>query len=151
MSGRQALIEVVKAAYAAFSGRNPQGLLCLCARDCLWQAPGLSSFMPWAGEHQGHAGVLGFVGLLDRHLEFLTFEAQSLVVDVDQGRVVAFGVAHCRVRATGRRYTNHWAHLFVLRDGLITVFREYPDTAAQLAAIHPALYGAASQEEIVHE
>lgn len=147
MFDRHALTTVVEAAYAAFAARNPQELLSLCTTDCVWQAPGLVAFMPWAGVHQGHAGVLEFVGVLDRHLEFLTFEQQSLVVDVEQGQVMALGVARCRVKATGRLYVNHWAHLFTLRDGLVSAFREYPDTAAQLAAIHPALHGAASSED----
>lgn len=151
MSDRQALIDVVEAAYAAFAARNPHDLLQLCDVHCCWQAPGLPAFMPWAGEHHGHAGVLEFVGGLDQHLEFLTFTARSLVVDVERGQVVAFGEARCRVKATGRLYVNHWAHLFVLRDGLISTFREYPDTAAQLAAIHPALFDAATPQEHPHD
>ncbi|MDH1262068.1 nuclear transport factor 2 family protein [Pseudomonas sp. GD03944] len=151
MPDRHALTQVVEAAYAAFSARTPHDLLRLCSADCHWQAPGLIAFMPWAGEHHGHAGVLEFVGRLERHLEFLRFEANTLVVDAKQGQVVALGVAHCRVKATGRLYVNHWAHLFTLREGLITAFREYPDTAAQLAAIHPALHGAASPEDTLHD
>ncbi len=141
MSDRQALIGIVEAAYAAFAARRSQDLLPLCAAGCLWQAPGPSSLMPWAGEHHGHAGVL----------EFLAFEARSLVVDVDQGQVVALGVGRCRVKSTGRLYVNHWAHLFTLRDGLITAFREYPDTAAQLVAIHPALADLDPQRESLHD
>lgn len=151
MSDRQALLEVVKAAYAAFASRHPQRLLQLCDVSCRWQAPGLPEIMPWAGEHHGHPGVLGFVEVLDRHLEFLAFEAESLVVDAEQGQVVAFGVARCRVKSTGCLYVNHWAHLFTLRKGLIRAFREYPDTAAQLIAIHPGLQGATSPEENLHD
>ncbi|MEK1941834.1 MAG: nuclear transport factor 2 family protein [Pseudomonas sp.] len=151
MPDRHALIQVVEAAYAAFAAREPQQLLPLCTHDCCWQAPGLAAFMPWSGEHHGHAGVLGFIAQLDEHLEFLSFAPSSLVVDVVQGQVVALGSARCRVKASGRLYVNHWAHLFSLRDGLISAFREYPDTAAQLAAIHPALYGAVAPEETLHD
>lgn len=151
MPDRQTLIDTVEAAYAAFAARHPQGLLRLCTDDCHWQAPGLPAFMPWAGEHRGHAGVLEFVGVLDQCLDFLTFEVRSFVVDVEQHQVMALGVAHCRIRETGRLYVNHWAHLFILHDGLIAAFREYPDTAAQLAAIHPALQSAASPEENHHD
>lgn len=139
MSDRQALIEIVEAAYAAFAARRSQDLLHLCAKDCCWQAPGLPAFMPWAGEHRGHVGVLAFIGQLAAHLDFLAFESHTLIVDVTKQQVVALGVARCRVKATGRLYVNHWAHVFDLRDGLIADFREYPDTAAQLVAIHPAL------------
>ncbi|WP_256582802.1 nuclear transport factor 2 family protein [Pseudomonas sp. PICF141] len=114
MPDRHALTQVVEAAYAAFAARQPQQLLPLCTQDCCWQAPGLSAFMPWVGEHHGHAGVLAFIAQLDQHLEFLGFTPSSLVVDVVQG-----------------------------------AFREYPDTAAQLAAIHPALNSAAAPEESV--
>ncbi|MDG9930401.1 MULTISPECIES: nuclear transport factor 2 family protein [unclassified Pseudomonas] len=151
MSDRQALIGIVEAAYAAFAARRSQDLLPLCAAGCLWQAPGLPNLMPWAGRHHGHAGVLEFLGQLDEHLDFLAFEARSLVVDVEQGQVMALGVGRCRVKSTGRLYVNHWAHLFTLRDGLITAFREYPDTAAQLVAIHPALADLDPQQESLHD
>ena len=151
MPDRHALIDVVEAAYTAFATRDSDNLLRICGTDCHWQAPGLPAYMPWVGAHRGHAGVLEFVELLDQHLEFLAFEKHALVVDAEQGQVVALGVAHCKSKATGRRYVNHWAHLFTLRDGLITDFREYPDTAAQLTAIHPALQGAASPEDIAHD
>lgn len=151
MPARHALTTVVEAAYAAFAARQPQQLLPLCTPDCCWQAPGLTAFMPWAGEHHGHAGVLEFVATLEQHLEFLAFTANALVVDEQQGQVVALGVARCRVKANGQVYVNHWAHLFTLRDGLISAFREYPDTAAQLAAIHPALHGAVAPEEPAHD
>ncbi|MCY1294016.1 SnoaL-like domain protein [compost metagenome] len=151
MPDRQALIDVVEAAYAAFVSRHPQKLLQFCAPHCRWQAPGVQAFMPWAGEHHGHAGVLGFVGELNQHLEFLTVTTSSLVVDVEQNQVVALGVARCRVKATGQTYVNHWAHLFTLRDGLIVAFQEYPDTAAQLSAIHPALLATNTPEERIHD
>ncbi|MHC6227406.1 nuclear transport factor 2 family protein [Pseudomonas sp. X10] len=151
MPDRHALTQVVKAAYAAFATRQPQQLLPLCSQDCCWQAPEFTAFMPWAGEHHGHTGVRAFIAEQDQHLEFLSFVPSSLVVDVTQGQVVALDVARCRIKATGRLYVNHWAHLFSLRDGLISDFREYPDTAAQLSAIHPALHGAVASEEPVHD
>lgn len=151
MPDRHALIQVVQAADVAFAAHQPQQLLTLCTHDCCWQAPGLAAFMPWSGKHHGHAGVLDFIARLDQHLEFPNFVPSSLVVDVVRGQVVAVGSARCRVKASGRLYVKHWAHLFSLRDGLISAFLEYSDTAAQLVAIHPALYGALAPEETLHD
>lgn len=139
MSGRQALIDITEAAYAAFSRGDLPALIALCDPACTWEAPGFVALMPWARRHEGHAGVTEFVGELHAHLEFQAFAPHGFVVDETAGQVVALGTARCRVLASDRVYRNPWAHLFTLRDGLITGFREYPDTAAQLAAIHPAL------------
>jgi ketosteroid isomerase-like protein len=38
------------------------------------------------------------------------------------------------VRATGKTFDNPWALVFTVRDGLITEFRGYEDTAAVASA-----------------
>ena len=139
---RTDLLDQVRACYAAFARRDMAAMCALSAPTCLYEAPGLRPFMPWSGQHAGHRGVREFVEALDAHLIFQQFTLVSAFADTQASVVFTLGQAICQVRATGRSYRNPWAHLFQLNGALeITLFREYPDTAAQLAAVHPAFAG----------
>jgi len=132
---REALLNLVKMSYAAFAARDLPKLCALSAPDCTYEAPGVPEFMPWAQRHVGHEGIAHFVAALDEHLIFLHFQPTEFIVDEVQGAIVVLGRAECRSKATGRSYVNHWAHLFKVRDDHVVLFREYPDTAAQLLAV----------------
>ena len=136
-SPRDELLLLVRSCYAAFAARDLNALCTLVAHDCQFEAPGIAEFMPWVGAHRGHQGVRAFVAGLDAHLVFLSFEPTHFVVDNESALVVVMGTAACVSRKTRRSYVNHWAHFFETSDGEIRRFREYPDTAAQLAAVHP--------------
>ncbi|MCY1204796.1 SnoaL-like domain protein [compost metagenome] len=133
---REDLLTLVKSSYAAFAARNINLMCALSTPDCIYEAPGVPEFMPWAHRHAGHEGITQFVATLDEHLIFEHFQPSAFIVDETQDMVVVLGRAECRSRATGRGYVNNWAHLFQLCDGKVSVFREYPDTAAQMLAVH---------------
>lgn len=134
---REELLALVKSNYAAFAARDVKRMCALSAPDCVYEAPGVADLMPWAHRHTGHDGIAHFVAALDAHLLFDHFQPTAFITDETQDMVVVLGRAECRSRATGRGYVNHWAHLFRIREGKVGVFREYPDTAAQLLAVHP--------------
>ncbi|SDE68617.1 hypothetical protein SAMN05444679_1287 [Variovorax sp. CF079] len=136
-SPRDELLHLVRSCYAAFAARDLDALCALVTHDCAFEAPGLIEFMPWAGAHRGRDGIRAFVAGLDAHLVFHEFEPARFLVDEEAAAVVVTGRAVCASCATQRRYVNHWAHLFETSDCKIARFREYPDTAAQLAAVHP--------------
>ena len=48
--------------------------------------------------------------------------------------MAAFGQYTWQVKATGRRYAAHWAHIWTVTEGKITSFQEYTDRAAAAAA-----------------
>jgi ketosteroid isomerase-like protein len=133
---REDLLTLVKNSYAAFAARNMDRMCALSTPDCVYEAPGVPEFMPWAHRHEGHEGIAHFVATLDDHLIFDHFQPTAFIVDEAQNMVVVLGRAECRSRATSRGYVNSWAHLFQIRDGKVAVFREYPDTAAQMLAVH---------------
>ncbi len=134
---REDLLTLVRSSYAAFAARNVDRMCALATPDCIYEAPGVPEFMPWAHRHEGHKGIAQFVATLDEHLLFDHFKPAAFIVDETQDMVVVMGRAECRSRATGRGYVNNWAHLFQIRDGKVSVFREYPDTAAQMLAVYP--------------
>lgn len=123
----QSNVEVVQGVFAAFGRADIPAVLSLLAEDVVWTFPGPPS-IPFAGERHGHAGATEFFMTLGGAVEFDQFEVRELVAQGD--KVVALGFEHGRVRASGRSFDNHWALVFTVRDGLVTNFRSYEDTAA---------------------
>jgi uncharacterized protein len=64
--------------------------------------------------------------------EVLHFEPRELVAQGD--KVVALGNHAWRVKSTGREYETDFVHVFSVRDGKVTRFQEFMDTAVVSAA-----------------
>jgi uncharacterized protein len=124
-------IQIVQAAYAAFGRGNIPAFLALLSPEVEWTLPGDGLF-PQAGTHRGHGGVTRFLQILAETMDFLAFEPREFFATGD--RVVALGWYHLRVKQTQRAYEAHWAMAFTIREGKVTQFREYLDTAAEALA-----------------
>jgi ketosteroid isomerase-like protein len=119
--------KVVQEAYAAFGGGDIPGLLAKLDENVEWTYPAHPA-IPWAGEFKGHDGVLKFVGAIGESVDFLAFEPRTFIAEGD--KVVVLGYQKMRNKASGEEWDATWAHVFTLKDGRVTSFREYPDTAA---------------------
>ncbi|HEX8853317.1 MAG TPA: nuclear transport factor 2 family protein [Pyrinomonadaceae bacterium] len=128
-------VEKVQAAYAAFQRGDIEGLLGLMTDDILWETPGASDAIPYAGRKRGHAEVKQFFSTLAQSEEITSFEPREFIAQGD--KVVVLGSYRGRVRASNRPYDIEWLQVFTLRDGKVAGFREYLDTAA-LADAHRA-------------
>jgi ketosteroid isomerase-like protein len=124
-------IEVVQQAYQSFKTGNIEALLGLLTEDVEWQLPEIEN-VAYSGRREGREQVAGFFASLADVQESLSFEPREFVAQND--KVVALGSYTWRVKATGREYGGDWAHVFTVRDGKITGFQEYMDTAASAAA-----------------
>jgi ketosteroid isomerase-like protein len=122
---------LVKEAYAAFGAGDLQKLLGLMTSDITWEFPA-SSVIPWAGKFTGPGEVARFFGALMEHSEPQAFEPLHFVASDD--RVVVLGRERFRVKSSGQAWACEWAHAFTVRDGKISSFREFTDTAAMVAA-----------------
>jgi len=69
-------------------------------------------------------------------LEFLRFEPGEFIARGD--KVVALGHFVGSMKATGRSFESDWAMVFTVRDGLITRFMEFADSAGIYAAFSAA-------------
>jgi ketosteroid isomerase-like protein len=87
-----------------------------------------SEKIPWAGRWRGKDGLGRFLGRIADALEFQVFSPQEFIAAGKN--VVVLGHERCRVRATGKVVDVSWAHVWTLRDGLISRHLEYSDTAA---------------------
>ena len=132
-------VRVVRDAYAAFQRGDIAGLLEILSEDIDWWTPGTPGQIPYAGRLRGRDDVRGFFDRLSATEEITHFEPGEFIAQGD--KVVVTGNYRGRTRQAGRDYDLDWLHLFTVRDGRISAFREYVDTAA-LAEAHR---GAAAQ------
>jgi ketosteroid isomerase-like protein len=123
--------KIVQEAYAAFGRGDIPGLLAMLSEDVQWDHAGPSE-IPWAGSFRGHDGVVKFFTAIGENCDFLSFEPQTFLADQD--RVVVLGSEKIKHKVSGREWETPWAHVYTVKDGKITTFREYTDTAAVAAA-----------------
>ena len=123
--------KVIEAAYEKFSAGDIEGLLDFMAEDVEWVLPEISG-IPFSGARKGRASVCAvFDGILGQQ-DPINFDVDGMVAQGN--RVAAFGQYTWQVKATGRRYAAHWAHIWTVTEGKITSFQEYTDRAAAAAA-----------------
>jgi uncharacterized protein len=89
--------------------------------------------IPYGGTYDGKAGVQRFFENIGGALEVKSFEPKTYLSS--GGEVVATGVWSGTARATGKPYTAQWAHRFLVRDGKVTQFQGFEDTALIAAAL----------------
>ena len=101
---------VVEALYSAFADGDEERMRALLADDLKWRQA--AQAVPAAGADVEGADEL--------------FAAET--------RVTATGTYRGVFRATSRRLTAEFCHLWTVEEGRITTFRQYTDTAAFAAA-----------------
>jgi uncharacterized protein len=132
----QAKTAIVQQAYNNFKTRNIQELLDQMSDDVSWQLPEIEG-VPLAGKRTGRDGVSDFFATLARDQDVVEFELREFVAQGD--KVVSLGHYQWRVKANGREYASDFVHIFTVRDGKITGFREHFDTAVVAAAYQKAM------------
>ncbi|HYN84082.1 MAG TPA: nuclear transport factor 2 family protein [Pyrinomonadaceae bacterium] len=129
-------VRLVRAAYAAFQRGDVKGVLANFSEDAEWDTPGDAAAIPHAGRARGHAGIEKFFATLADTENITHFEPGEFIAQND--KVVVVGNYKGTVKATGRAYDIDWLQVFTARDGKLTSFREYLDTAALADAHRPA-------------
>lgn len=124
---------IVQKAYEAFKRGEINGILELLSDDVSWEPIiGAGPHVPHAGKRQGKAAVRQFFETLGNTFVFERFEPREFVAQGDV--VVALGHYQGRPKTTGRAIETDWAMVFRIKDGRITEFREFTDSAALNAA-----------------
>src|ERR1044071_3444414 len=116
--------EVVKRAYENFKTGDIDALLGQMSEEVDWRLPEIQG-APFAGARKGRGEVSEFFSSLADAQDVVSFEPREFV---------ALGTYNWRVKQTGREYGGDWAHVFTVRDGRITGFHEYMDSAQAEAA-----------------
>ena len=79
--------------------------------------------------------VLRFFSKIGESLAIEMFQPTEFSANGD--RVIAIGSLRAKVKQTGLVYDNEWAMSWTLRDGRVTKWQVYEDTARELAAHAP--------------
>lgn len=127
--------EIVKQAYDNFKSGNIQAVLSLLSEDVDWRLPKVEN-MPHSGTRRGINQVTEFFSLLAETQQSKEFEPREFIAEGD--RVVALGHYVWQANATGREFESNFVHVFTVRDGKVTGFDEYFDTANAAAAFRKA-------------
>jgi len=110
---------LIKGAYDAFSRGDIPAAMAVVAEDIFWHVPGRG---PLARDYRGHAEVLGFFA---RFMELSngTFRLRIDDVLASGDRVIVL----CTESAQrgGRTWTSPQVHVWTVKEGKATVFREY--------------------------
>ena len=111
---------LIASAYDAFSRGDVRSAIAAFAEDIFWHVPGRG---PLARDYRGHGEVLSFFE------HFMALSAGTFRLQVDD--VLAKGervVVLCTesARRGGRSWSSPQVHVWTVKDGKATVFREYP-------------------------
>ena len=124
--------QVVQAAYAAFLNRDVEALLARFDEHIVWKpVTGAAAYVPTAGERRGRSAVAEFFTIVARTIQFSRFEPQQFIAQGD--KVVALG-HYTGTVSTGSSFDSDFVMVFTLRDGKVTQFQEFLDSAALNAA-----------------
>ena len=120
-------VQIVRDCYQAFQKGDLEAMFSAFAPDIAWESVGRREDFPTLGPRRGIAQVREFFRLVAETLEFHAFVPAELH---GVGNIVfAMGSYEMTVRKTGRRAGSDWVHVFWIRNGKITRFREFTDTA----------------------
>jgi ketosteroid isomerase-like protein len=127
-------VEIVKAAYAAFLRGDVPALIGLMDENVDWKpVTGAAPYVPTAGHRRGTAQVAEFFKTVAQSMNFTQFEPREFVAERD--RVVALG--HYAATTASGRIESDFVMVFTVRNGKVTAFQEFGDSAQLNAAFAP--------------
>jgi ketosteroid isomerase-like protein len=124
--------KIVQDAYAAFGRGDIQALLSYFADDIVWNGVyGAESYVPTAGERRGKSAVAEFFKQVTENVFFSRFEPKEFIATGD--KVVALG-HYTATTPIKKSFDSDFAMVFTLRNGKVTHFQEFCNSAAINAA-----------------
>ncbi len=125
-------IQFVQSLYKAFSEGRVDDIVRACAEDVRWDVVGDATDGPHYGLRAGKSGVREFFGVVAANTKFSLFEPLEFMADGDH--VVVIGRSVGKAKATGLELSDRWVHVFDLKAGKLTQFREWDMSARHAAA-----------------
>jgi ketosteroid isomerase-like protein len=128
---------IVQSAHAAFGRGEIETLLTYLAEDIVWRGVyGAGPHVPTAGESRGKPAVAEFFKQLAGNVVFSHFEPKDFIATGD--KVVALG-HYTATTPINKGFDSDFAMVFTLRDGKVTQFQEFCDSAAVNEAYTPGV------------
>src|SRR5262245_43420541 len=129
-------LEVVKACFAAFQRGDVPAIQRMSDDHVEFIEPGDPAAIPFAGRGKGKKSQEEFFHKVGETSEMLKFEPQRYGTSGEH--VIALGFWDLKVKATGKFVHSDWAVDFIVKNGKVTRWQAYFDTAATAAAFAAA-------------
>jgi uncharacterized protein len=126
-------IGIVKQLYDAYKRHDISSVLDMFTDHAVLHGPAPAGVLPWGGIYDGRGRIADFFKALGESLETLQFELRDFIAQGN--KVVVVGYQRGRAKPTGRLYEIEFVHLWSVRDGKISEFWVYTDSAALVEAL----------------
>lgn len=120
-------ISHIQTLYAAFGRGDVAALIAGLTPDVDWETVGRPEHFPTLGPRKGTKAVEEFFRLVAENEDFSAFTPREFYAAED--KVFVLGDYSMTIKKTGKPAASEWVHVFTLRDGKVTRFREHTDTA----------------------
>jgi uncharacterized protein len=124
--GERENTQLVQQAYRDFQNGDIPALLDALSEDVEWVVPEVEG-VPGRGTWRGPEQVGEFFRILSDTQEPRQLDLREYVAQGD--KVVVLGHYVWHVKATGKEWESDFVHALSVRDGKVTRFQEYTDTA----------------------
>jgi ketosteroid isomerase-like protein len=125
-------VETVKRFYERLKAGDVPGLTELMADDIEWE-----TMLDFGLDERGPQPIIDAV-LAPLMAEWASFSPEpSEFINAENNTVVSVGTFTCVHRATGKRASATYAHIWTVRDDKVARFRQYIDTLAIVEARKP--------------
>jgi ketosteroid isomerase-like protein len=121
-------LDIIRQAYEAFGRRDIPALLQLVADEVDWKSVCPANW-PHAGLRRNPSEVAAFFSDLDRFEEMTMFEPREFIEAGEN--VTVLGYLESSARDTKQQYHSDWVHVSTVRNGKITRWRGFANTAAR--------------------
>jgi uncharacterized protein len=121
-------LHVVQQAYEAFARRDIPALLNLVADEVDWKVVGPAS-LPHCSLRRNPTEVADFFTDLGSVEELTVFEPREFMEAGEN--VTVLGYLEAYTRDTNQKFQSEWVNVFTVRNGKITRYRGFSNTAAR--------------------
>jgi len=119
---------IVQQAYEGFGRGDVPAILNVVAEEVDWEFVG-SPELPYAGARRNHKEVADFFAQVPAADDILVFEPREFIEAGEH--VTVLGWESATARDTGKKFESEWVHVFTVKDGKITRWRGFLNTAAR--------------------
>ncbi|CAG9931262.1 nuclear transport factor 2 family protein [Candidatus Nitrotoga arctica] len=118
---------IVKQVYEAFGRGDVPAILNLIADEVDWEFVG-STNLPYAGRRKNPKEVADFFAAVAQSEDIHAFEPREFIEANEH--ITVLGWEDTTVRDTNKKFESEWIHVFTVKNGKITRWRGFLNTAA---------------------
>jgi uncharacterized protein len=120
-------VTLVQALYAAFKRGDIAPIIAAMVPDVVWTVHGRPKDHPALGTANAPVGVQKFFGIIADTQTATDFSPREFHATGD--KVFVLGHYDWTLRKSGKTVSADWVHIFTIKDGKVTSFDEFTDTA----------------------